>query len=48
MDLLNEQQWQESDRAGFLRLGQVLDSAELAAVQQRMDVLGRVRHPGLQ
>ncbi len=46
MDLLTEQQWHEFDRKGFLRLGPVLDAAELAALQQRMDdiMLGRVRH----
>ncbi|MEO8482227.1 MAG: phytanoyl-CoA dioxygenase family protein [Acidobacteriota bacterium] len=49
VDLLSERQWHEFDRAGFLRLGPVLDGTELAGLQQRMDdiMLGRFRYPAL-
>ena len=49
-DLLSEQQWSEYDRLGYLRLGAVLNGAELTSLQQRMDeiMMGRISNPALQ
>jgi phytanoyl-CoA hydroxylase len=46
---LTETQWAQFEQEGFLRLGQVADDAELAAMQTRMDdiMLGRVRYAGM-
>lgn len=42
-DQLTEDQWQQFERDGYLRLGKVLSKGELAALQQRMNdiMLGR-------
>lgn len=43
MSLLSESEWTQYEREGFLRLGRLVDNAELRALQQRMDdiMLGR-------
>ena len=50
IDRLSEQQWSEYQRQGYLRLGPVLDAADLAELQRRIDaiMLGEVRYPSLQ
>ena len=50
IDCLNDQQWSEYQRQGYLRLGSVLDAAEIAALQRRIDaiMLGEIRYPSLQ
>jgi polysaccharide pyruvyl transferase WcaK-like protein len=47
---LTDEQWRSYDERGYLRLGRVLDAADLAALQRRLDdiMLGRVRRPTLQ
>jgi polysaccharide pyruvyl transferase WcaK-like protein len=47
--ILSEEQWWQYQQNGYLRLGQVLDACELAALQERMDaiMLGRVRYSTL-
>jgi hypothetical protein len=42
-DWIRETQWRTFEAQGYLRLGQILDGAELAALQQRIDdiMLGR-------
>jgi len=49
-DLLSEQQWSEYDRLGYLRLGAVLNGAELTSLQQRLDeiMMGQISNPALQ
>jgi phytanoyl-CoA hydroxylase len=47
--VLSDQQWQQWERDGYLRLGQVMTDLELARLQQRMDeiMLGQVRYEGM-
>ncbi len=47
---LNEQQWNDYARDGFLHLGKVLEPAELDALRQRADdlALGNVKNPDVQ
>jgi polysaccharide pyruvyl transferase WcaK-like protein len=47
--MLSEAQWRSYDELGYLRLGRLLDAADVSALQQRLDdiMLGRVRHPTL-
>lgn len=42
-DTLTDEQWQQYETQGYLRLGKVLSDEELATLQQRMDdiMLGR-------
>lgn len=49
-DLLANDKWWQFEEQGYLRLGSVLDTSQLAALQQRMDdiMLGRIRNPSLQ
>jgi hypothetical protein len=44
---LTDDQWQQFERDGYARLGRLLDDAELAALQQRIDdiMLGRADVP---
>ncbi|MBI3829582.1 MAG: phytanoyl-CoA dioxygenase family protein [Planctomycetes bacterium] len=44
--MLSDSQWWEFYQQGFLRLGKLLDDAELAALQERIDeiMLGKVRY----
>lgn len=48
--MLDEQQWHDFARDGFLHLGQVLTSAEVAALCERADqlALGQVRNAGIE
>ena len=43
--LISDQQWQQYDRDGYVKLGQLLSEAELQAAQQRIDeiMLGKAR-----
>ncbi len=47
--MLSQAQWAQFDRDGYLKLGQVVSDAELAALSQRMDdiMLGRFRYEGM-
>jgi hypothetical protein len=47
--MLSEQDWEQFEREGYLRLGQVATDAELQALQTRMDaiMLGQVRYTGM-
>ena len=36
-DIISDQQWQQYEADGYVKLGKVLDGAELAALQQRID-----------
>jgi hypothetical protein len=47
---LSDQQWEEYQRQGYLRLGVVLDAAQIVALQQRIDaiMLGEIHYPSLQ
>lgn len=47
--MLTESQWEQYERDGYLRLGQVATDEEMEALQQRMDdiMLGRVRYQGM-
>lgn len=49
IDRLSDQQWAEYDEKGYLRLGFVLDAAEIAVLRDRIDaiMLGQVRYPSL-
>lgn len=47
---ITEEQWNQYDRDGYLRLGRLLNEEELAGLRERIDaiMLGRVRYPTLQ
>src|SRR6185436_13503930 len=47
--MLSDSQWWEFYQQGFLRLGQLLDGGELAALQERIDeiMLGKVRYENM-
>ena len=40
MNALTDDQWQQYERDGYLKLGRLLSDSELAALQQRIDELG--------
>ena len=48
--IITEDQWQQYEQKGYLRLGKVLPEPELAAFQERLNqiMLGKVQHPTLQ
>lgn len=47
LDRLTEQQWQQYDREGYLKLGQIVSDDDLAQLQQRIDdiMLGKAPVP---
>ena len=45
MNALTDDQWQQYERDGYLKLGRLLSDSELAALQQRIDdiMMGRAK-----